>query len=252
MQITPLSASIACKVCGHDAPFFGDIDFAQIGDAPVKESGIPIAYYRCGHREFLFSNAFDAWSAEDYAREIYNEDYDKTDGDFAGARPLDCAKLLSGMLAPRKGTIRLMDYGGGTGIFARRMNELGFEAYSYDPFFQSELLPPAGERFELINCREVIEHAPDPHAFARDVLRFLADDGAIFLSTCTQPENIEQIGLAWGYVSPCGGHISLHSTKSLTALWSAYGLNLGFYSNNAQLVWRGEPPCFSCMNKGPA
>ncbi|HEX4329713.1 MAG TPA: class I SAM-dependent methyltransferase [Burkholderiales bacterium] len=251
--MVPLSASIACKVCGQDAPFFGDVDFSRTGyDEPLRDTGVPIAYYRCGHCEFLFTNAFDAWSAEDFRREIYNEDYAKLDPEFASDRPLACADLLSGMITSLKGKIRLMDYGGGEGAFARRMNEMGFEAYSYDPFFQGELLPREGDRFELINCREVIEHAPDPHAFARDLLRFLADDGAIFLSTVTQPPHMPEIGMAWGYASPRNGHISLYSQKSLAILWAAYGLHTGFYADNAQLVWRGEPACFACLNRGPA
>ena len=252
MNIAPLSARVACKVCGKDAPFFGDVDFAKIDEAvPLRESGVPIAYSRCGNCEFLFTNAFDAWSTEDYAREIYNEKYAEMDADFSSARPLETAQILSGMLASRKGSIRMLDYGGGSGAFARRMNALGFEAYSHDPFFQNELAPREGERFEFINCREVIEHTGDPHAFARDLLRFLADDGAIFLSTTTQPANILQVGLEWGYVAPRGGHISLFSQKSLTMLWATYGLSIGFYSENAHLVWRGNPACFSCMTQGP-
>jgi len=250
--IAPLSVKVACKICGADAPFFGDVDFSKSTlPAPQAESGIPIAYYRCGHCEFLFTNAFDAWSSEDYAREIYNADYGRVDPEFAVLRPNFCAQVLSELIAPRKGTIRLMDYGGGQGAFARRMQELGFETYSYDPFFQDEkrdsLSPPDGERFELINCREVIEHAPDPNAFVDDLLRFLADDGAVFLSTGTQPPDILEIGLDWHYAAPRNGHISLFSQKSLDLLWTKHDLRLGFYNENAQLAWRGNPACLSTL-----
>ncbi|HEX4329714.1 MAG TPA: class I SAM-dependent methyltransferase [Burkholderiales bacterium] len=248
MKLAPLSDSAPCKVCHAPAPYFGDADFSKaMTDLPRPEVGMPVAYYRCESCFFLFTNAFDAWGQEEFLRHIYNDEYTEIDPDFVTNRPWSCAQVLSGLLQPRKGAIRLMDYGGGRGTFARRMTELGFPTASYDPFFKGEMEPRAGEKFELINCREVIEHTPDPHAFVRDLLRFLADDGAVFLSTATQPPEIAGIGLDWKYAAPRNGHISLFSQRSLEMLWAEYGLKLGFFDANNQLAWRGAPACFACL-----
>jgi len=160
--------------------------------------------------------------------------------------------VLANLLAPRRGSIRLMDYGGGRGVFARRMHELGFETASYDPFFKGDLDPRQGEKFELINCREVIEHTPDPHGFVDDLLRFLDRDGAVFLSTATQPPDIGELGLRWKYAGPRNGHISLFSQESLRLLWEEHGMQIGFFDANNQLAWRGTPACFSLLTGVPA
>jgi hypothetical protein len=255
MNIAPLSHTIACKICGNPAGFFGDVDFSRSClSQPLPETGDAIAYYRCGHCHFLFTDAFDAWGPEEFRRYIYNDEYAAVDPEFALIRPHSCAASLEAVIAARKGSIRLLDYGGGYGEFARRMREHGFDAASYDPFFKGKLEPAEGERFELIHCREVIEHTPDPQAFARDILGFLADDGLIYLSTALQPPHIEALGLDWGYCAPRNGHISLFSRESMSLLWGGHGVKLGFFDDYNQIVWRGNPRCFSCFvkNAGPA
>ncbi|MFO1283496.1 MAG: class I SAM-dependent methyltransferase [Burkholderiales bacterium] len=42
---------------------------------------------------------------------------------------------------------------------------------------------PAGRRFDIVYASEVIEHVPDPRAFATTLARFVADDGVLALTT---------------------------------------------------------------------
>lgn len=249
MQPVQAPPSIECKICGHAAHAFGAADFSKCTTAgqPIPPAGKAILYYRCESCEFLFTPDFDAWSEDDFAREIYNADYVKVDPDFVSVRPLEYAASMAARLAPRKGKIRLLDYGGGQAVFTRRMRELGFDAASHDPYFRSEFEPKLGEKFELIHCREVIEHSPDPRSFALDVLRFLQPEGVIYLSTVLQPPDILAQGVGWWYAGPRNGHISLFSRQSLGALWQDLGLQFGCYDDLHHVAWRGNPPCLSCF-----
>ena len=259
MPIATVAPVIECKVCGFDARFFGAVDAAKscmdLGVAAGQPlllplTGVQIPYHRCTNCAFLFSSAFDHWSAEDFSREIYNADYIKVDPEFASIRPHSRAELLAYLLAPRRGAMRLLDYGGGAGVFARRMIELGFDAASYDPHFKGDLEPRLGEKFEMIHCSEVIEHTPDPRDFARDLVRFLAADGAIYMSTATQPAEIASVGLSWWYAAPRNGHISLFTREALGLVWQEQGLQFGSFDENHQIAWRGAPACYSCLVKG--
>ena len=253
MPTAGFPSSIECKVCGYDAEAFGAADSSKCTTSgqPVPPTGKAIPYYRCTNCRFLFTNAFDDWGQADFQREIYNDDYILVDPDFVSVRPLEYAEILAARTASRKGSIRLLDYGGGQAVFARRMRELGFDAASYDPYFRSGLDPRLGEKFELIHCREVIEHSPDPRAFALDVQRFLGDDGVIFLSTVLQPPDILELNLRWWYAAPRNGHISLFSRESLALIWQELGLQFGSYDDFTHLAWRGNPPCLPCFITPP-
>lgn len=248
MQLAKLSPTIDCKVCGYPAEYFGAIDFSRSCEgSPLPPSGVPIPYHRCTNCQFLFSGAFDDWSNEDFSREIYNEDYVLVDPEFPSIRPLASAQSMAGLLDSRKGSIRLLDYGGGNGVFARRMCELGFDTASHDPFYRGRLEPRLGEKFELIHCREVIEHTVDPRGFTLDMLRFLAADGMVYLTTGTQPPDFAAIGLAWRYIAPRNGHISIFSRESLGLLFLEHGLQFVSYNAYFHIAWRGKPACYPCL-----
>lgn len=244
---------IACKICGHAAGFAVAADLSvNCERAALPATGELIPYYHCAECGFTFTPAFDRWTPEQFRRRIYNEGYATVDHEFASVRPLRQAEDMARMIEPLKGKIRILDYGGGEGVFARRMTELGFPTVSYDPLFQPQAAL-AGERFELIHCREVIEHAPDPRAFVADLLRHLADEGAVYLSTALQPEGIETHLLDWWYLAPRNGHISLFSKFSLARLWMEAGLEFGHFSEFVHMASRGQPACLPLlMERGGA
>ncbi|HEX4330246.1 MAG TPA: class I SAM-dependent methyltransferase [Burkholderiales bacterium] len=242
--------TVACKICGHDADFLDAADSSVNCDRiPLPETGQLIRYHLCTACGFIFTPAFDQWTAEDFQQRIYNADYVRVDPEFASVRPLRQADDLVRILAPLKGKVRILDYGGGTGVFAARMNAAGFETVSYDPVYQGGA-PPLGQRFELIHCREVIEHAPDPRAFAADLVRYLAEDGAVYLSTAVQPDGMAEHLLQWWYMAPRNGHISLFSRRSLAMLWLDQGMQFHHFNLFVHLAWRGNPPCWPLLMQG--
>ena len=80
LSLTPVSAALVpCKICGEPAPLYGTVDFNRNceieGGIKLPPSGTPVRYRRCRGCGFLFTDAFDAWSQEDFKTYIYNEDY---------------------------------------------------------------------------------------------------------------------------------------------------------------------------------
>ena len=56
-------------------------------------SGVPIYYRHCASCDFLYTDAFDDWSIEDFRAHIYNDEYAMADPEYAQKRPRDNASL---------------------------------------------------------------------------------------------------------------------------------------------------------------
>jgi hypothetical protein len=112
-------------------------------------------------------------------------------------------------------SIRVLDYGGGSGVFARTLREGGFAHVDvYDPLVPEFARPPGGT-YDLILCFEVIEHSTQPRQTLGHVASLLNDPGMVLLSTSLQPPNFEELGVNWWYVAPRNGHVSIFSENAL-------------------------------------
>jgi len=90
---------------------------------------------------------------------------------------------------------RVLDAGCGSGDFLRTLAVQGFrDLTGVDPFlpFEPRVEGPCrfvrgdvaalgGERFDLVTAHHVIEHAPDPRRFLREIAAVLAPDGAVLV-----------------------------------------------------------------------
>ncbi len=238
-----------CKCCPQTAHLTGVVDFSRCGRdwmAGRKVEpyvGWPVYYYHCAHCGFVFTRAFDHWTAEDFARHVYNDDYVAHDPDYLDARPRANAQYIADTFAADRGNTTVLDYGSGAGFLGGFLGEAGFPAViSYDPF--SSPRRPEG-KFNMITCFEVFEHTPDPHGLVRDIASYLADDGAIFFSTLIcGAETIEQ-GLAnWWYCSPRNGHISFYGRETLMLLAREAGLNYGWFDEWKHIFYRDRKPAW--------
>jgi tetratricopeptide (TPR) repeat protein len=116
---------LACKICCGPSPLFGMVDFhkscieAQGKRLPL--SGVAVHYRRCERCGFVFTDAFDGWAMEEFERRVYNKDYLVVDPDFVSVRPLANAGMVAETFQSSKQSIRILDYGGGSGLLAERL-----------------------------------------------------------------------------------------------------------------------------------
>jgi 2-polyprenyl-6-hydroxyphenyl methylase/3-demethylubiquinone-9 3-methyltransferase len=231
-----------CKICGAPADLFGAVDFhkscVESKGLKLSLSGIPVYYRRCTGCEFVFTNVFDDWSPEDFKRYIYNDDYLKIDPDYCDTRPAEEAKFIDHFFGIHKTGMRLLDYGGGSGLLAGTLRQKGYAAETFDPFSEHNARPAA--KADLVTAFEVVEHAPQPYRMLEDMISLLNPDGAIFFSTLLQPGDFEQMGLNWWYVAPRNGHISIYSPAALKQLFQSRGFQVVSATDNLHIACRGE------------
>jgi len=237
-----------CKCCSHVAELYGVCDFSKRtddGDSGVlssKAAGIPIYYYRCGSCGFVFSRQFDHFTHEDFAKKIYNEEYSLIDPEHLEKRPKANARLIKNFFSAYKDELRILDYGGGTGVLCRELEKDGFKAIeTYDPFLNKNHSKPTG-RFNLILCLEVFEHIVDPYQTLSEMASFLEEHtGLLILSTLIQPENIDQIKTNWWYICPRNAHISIHTQLSLQIVFKRVGMHYMTANQDLHCAFRNLP-----------
>ena len=234
---------VACKICQGPSPLFGVIDFHKScleGQGKrIALSGRPVYYRRCGVCSFTFTTAFDRWSQADFREQIYNDEYIVVDPDYVEVRPTNCAKMIADTFQASRGSIDILDYGGGSGMTAELLRKQGFSAATYDPFSEFNVMPT--ERFDLISCFEVMEHVPFPKETVATMVSLLKDGGAILFSTLVQPAEFEMVGLNWWYAGPRNGHVSLYSQPALAHLFRAHGMNVGSFSEGLHFAYSSVP-----------
>jgi len=245
IALKPISDT-PCKICGGAAPLCGSADFNKrcdiAGSKQPPASGVPVHYRQCASCGFLFTDAFDDWSQDDFKTHIYNDGYLAVDPEYVSARPRANAGAVQQLFGARKASVRLLDYGGGNDVLCAALRAAGFpSAQTYDPFVAEFARRPEG-KFNLITCFETLEHMPDPMGGIADILASLDEPGLVMFSTLLQPEDIGQIGpLNWWYVGPRNGHVSLFSRKALALAWQSRGYRAVSLNDNAHLTFRTLP-----------
>jgi len=251
MLVTPpalksvTSASVPCKICGGAATLYGVLDFQRSCEdrrgLRLPLSGLPVYYRRCAACGFLFTDAFDDWSADQFKAHIYNDGYLAVDPDYQTLRPQGNAEMVTRLFGAQKANIKLLDFGGGNDFLCTALRANGFPlAVTYDPMVPEHARRPDG-KFDMVTCFETFEHLPDPAAGIAQILDCAADPGLILYSTLVQPPDFDNHGMAWWYVGPRNGHISIFTKEALAIAWGRYGYKTVSFSNNLHLAFRTLP-----------
>ena len=82
---------------------------------------------------------------------------------------------------------------------------------------------------------------PDPLATISKMVEFVANPGAVFYSTLTQPADFHQRGMAWWYIGPRNGHISIFTREALTAAWAKFGFKNASLNDGTHIAFRTMP-----------
>jgi SAM-dependent methyltransferase len=245
LSLRPVSTTrLACKICGNGAPLYGVVDMhrpcqLEGAFAPPPLSGVPIYYRRCGNCGFLFTDAFDDWSHDDFTTHIYNDLYFAFDAHHASSRSSRNAATVARLWARHKTDMRVLDFGGRNNVFCATLRANGFrEAVAYiEPEHAN---PPAG-KFDLVTCFETLEHLPDPLESIGRIIACAAEPGAILYSTRTQPADFDKYGVSWWYVGPRNGHISIFTRESLSLAWGRYGYTSVSFDDDLHMAFRALP-----------
>jgi SAM-dependent methyltransferase len=244
--LKPVSTAVcACKICGNSASLYGVVDFhkscEEVRGLHLSLSGVPIYYRRCSNCKFLFTDAFDDWSAEQFKEHIYNEQYKLVDPDYEAKRPRDSADFIKRYWGEIKEQVRILDFGGGNGTLSATLRENGFRtALTYDPMVPEFCTGPEG-KYDLVTSFETLEHVPDPVRSVADILKYSAEPGLVFFSTLVQPAEFDQQRLNWWYVGPRNGHISLFSKQALAIVWNRFGYRVISLNDNLHFAFRTLP-----------
>jgi len=198
-----------CRLC--EAP----ADFAFEGKVLARHR---VRYFRCRGCHALQTER-PHWLDEAYAGVAERFDTGKASRTLANFLALP--PLLE-ILQVRK-TDRAVDFGGGTGLLARLLRDVGYDFHCCDKYGQAEFM--AGLSWDALDrrCRvvtifEVAEHFADPRAeWAR---LFAADPDVVIGSTGLYQGQ----GADWDYLSPeSGQHVFFYSFDTLAALAHRHG-----------------------------
>jgi hypothetical protein len=223
----------SCSICGHaHLVHAGDKDFGVSGCDHFEgrrifaDYGVPIPYYECRQCGFIFTNAFDHWTTEQWRAHVYNDDYLLADPPFLSERPARNAQIIAGLFHRELPEISILDVGGGNGKMTNELRKCGADIQSHDPIYGNGTMP-GDRRFDLITSFEVIEHVPHHRhdEWMRSVVGLLhrTPFARFLLSTeVLQPH----LSINWWYICPRNGHISIHSPRSLEILAARVGMDI--------------------------
>jgi len=134
-------------------------------------------------------------------------------------------------------------------VFCTALRDQGFPiAVTYDPMVPEYAHRPDG-KFDLLTCFETLEHMPDPAAGIAQILDCVAEPGLIFYRTLVQPADFDKFGLAWWYVGPRNGHVSIFSKQALAIAWGRHGYKTVSLTDDIHFAFRTLPSYASAMIK---
>lgn len=237
-------APMACKICDGASALYGVVDLHRPcqfpGGARPPLSGVPVYYRRCPQCSFLFTDAFDDWSQDQFRTHIYNDGYQALDPEGL-KRPGTNADVVANLWTPFKAEMRVLDFGSGDETLCNVLRARGFrEAVAYDAMAGEHAMPPNG-KFDLVTCFETLEHLPDPNAAVAKIVQYVAEPGAVLYSTLTLPDDFERHGMSWWFVGPRSGHISIFSKQALAMAWARHGYRTVSFNSGTHLAFRTLP-----------
>ncbi|MBK7277545.1 MAG: class I SAM-dependent methyltransferase [Betaproteobacteria bacterium] len=196
-------------------------------------------YYRCGACGFIFTEA-PYWLDEAYSSAMTSIDIGPVARCFEGAQ-----KIAALILAAHDHRGRFLDFGGGYGLFCRRMRDLGFDFLHYDTHCenifakQHAFRMEEGGRFEVVTAFEVVEHLTEPMTVFELILSMT---DSFCISTVLVPDPAPRVTKWWYYGPEHGQHIAFYTKESLRHIAERFGCHLHSVGDMHLLTRRSVSP----------
>lgn len=207
-----------CKICETSTVLFFTGDILQ---------KYKISYYRCPCCEFIQTES-PYWLKEAYADVIVDSDIGVVD------RTIELSAIAEKVLINFYPTSSYyLDYGGGYGLFVRRMRDKGFNFYWNDPYCKNifakhfSLAEAPVTKFDIVTSFEVFEHLEEPLV---EINKMLKKGDSLIFSTVLAPKTKEEFANWWYRCELTGQHIAFYSKKTLEYIAALFNKKL--YSNN--------------------
>lgn len=208
------SRAVPCDLCGSECASRGSYTILGKYEAQVAQCRV------CGYTFAVEPH----WLDDAYSSPMTDVDIGPLYRCIEQAR---VTKILIELFHDRHG--RCLDFGGGYGLFVRRMRDLGYHFFWHDTHssnlfakgFEAEFT--GSVRYEMITAFEVLEHLVSPHASLK---RILSSCESFLFSTVLLPEPFPAFNQWWYFGPEQGQHVSFYTLNSLSKLAGSVGKRL--------------------------
>lgn len=238
-----------CLVCGSDTSIVTKFEPVALFNKPISRvvqsmvTDMEVRFcQQCDHISTYLGH--DA-SLFDLQETIYAELYSKmTQTTLSSGQAIFTDKVLRIIrqwIGPQK--IRILEIGCHDGYIVGSLSRDGHSCYGVEPsnfaefvsikypevhihrgFFNADTF--AGEKFDLIIARHVVEHVPEPLEFARDIADKLAPGGLVYMEVPASLDSVKKCYFPEFHVD----HISYFTPRSFITLHDLAGLgNIKFF-----------------------
>lgn len=242
-QIINRYENVECKICNSKTYIYGVCDFnkncegTKIGNK-MPMIGHAVYYHKCNSCGFIFSIDFDNWTKDDFIRNIYNDEYEIVDPEYKEIRPKNLVQWMLPLLNGNT-SITMLDYGAGTAVFGKTLNQLGYQCESWDPMWGTPPSFSKDKKFDVITAFEVIEHTPTPIETIQEMISFLEPGSGQIVMHSLANDIITNEGIGYWYIAPRNGHVCMFSHRSIDVLFDKFGMRVDHLAANTHVAsWK--------------